>query len=365
MPTKMPDPTRLISALVIAVALLVDPAQLAAQETQWAVGPFDAMGTITWDRATIVRQDENVLRVWVRMDYNSPQYRVASDSVPHLRVVARYDLDCTKRVSRVVQRHWYGTTGILARSSDQITAWAELVPDGAEAKTLALICTSQSGTRPPAPPSTAIPEGTKAPAAQTPLAAPAAQTPLPVSVEGVPSDKPFGQSGFRAAFGFGSGSIRLKFDGDPTDRDNASALMVSFGRAVTSNIVLRGEYSRWSDKNDDGDALSLQWGGLVAQFYPSQSHTGFYWQVGVGVATSEFTFGELFPGYYNIQFNVVSLGLQGGVGWDLPVSKTFLLTPFADYVYGAPANIQIFGKQTIESMVGYDVLRFGLAASWR
>ena len=47
-----------------------------------------------------------------------------------------------------------------------------------------------------------------------------------------------------------------------------------------------------------------------------------------------------------------------------PLSKSFVLTPFADYVYGAPAKVEISGTNA-GFKIGYDVLRFGLAASWR
>jgi len=324
---------------LLAFALLLGSSDLAAQEPQWEAILGDNDVTISWDRMTPVRQSDDVLRVWIRTFYVRVQHLSGRDSLTFKQVIARYDFDCVKKVSRIIQRHWYAPDGALARSSDQVSDWTELVPAGYEAKTLFLVCEKQ----PPA--SIAAPAPSR-----TARAAPSLPTKQPAT----------GHSGFHAAVGAGYGSASATCDGCGTGRDNSLALMLRFGGAVLPNVVLSGEFTGWG-KQVNGDTESLGWSSVVAQVYPDPSG-GFFVKIGAGVSTGQLV--AYIPTFGSVQANRTSLGLQAGAGFDIAVSPGFAVTPFFDFLYGAPSSVTVNGTNTGFNM-GTNLLHLGMAASWR
>ena len=314
---------------------------LAAQDQRWDLVLADSSVSVLWEQATLVRQDANVIRVWIRSDYMHPIRLSSEDPRMYQRTIVRYDFDCLKKTARVVQSNWYGPDGVPLRKSDQSGTWTELVPNEIEGRTLLHICGEQVTRTAPV----------------TTVATSAATSPSP-PMSPVASEA---QSGFHAAVGVGSGSLNVLCTGCPRDRSSSTSYMLRFGGAVSATVVLSGELNGWTKQNAAGGTSTISWLNLVAQFY-SQPSGILYFKVGVGVASVDAT-GDI-PGYGNEEFRITGLGAVAGVGLDLHVSRGFSLSPYVDFLYAVPTSVSVNGVNTGFN-VGADLLHFGLAASWR
>ena len=349
---------RVISSRLLAclLGLCLPALSVSAQEGRWEVAVSDSIVSISWDRATLVRFPEGIVRVWIRSDFLRPRRIGGSDSTLFQRTINRVDLDCAKSISRTVQANWYTVNGSLIRSSDAASAWTELVPTGHDSRSLVAICAAQRT------------EGTALTPREAPPTAPSVSAPVaataPIEARATspffPAAQPAAHKGFHAAVGLGYGSAGIECDACSADRESNLSLMLRFGGAVAPGIVLSGEISSWS-KQLSGATASMAFVTFVAQLYPNPAE-GFYVKLGLGGASGQET--VLIRGYGSAVLNVSSLGLEGGTGFDFPLTPTFSLTPFIDLFTGTPSSVTVNGA-TGSYRVSTSLIHFGIAASWR
>lgn len=166
-------------------------------------------------------------------------------------------------------------------------------------------------------------------------------------------------SGFHASIGLGGGSVGTTCTGCGSDRESSLALMLRFGGAVAPGVVLSGELTGWS-KVLNGATVTTSWANFVAQLYPNPAE-GFYVKGGIGVASLQ----AVVPGFTSTaKVETTSLGLVGGIGYDIRLSKGFSLTPFADFLWAADGDAKVNGGSSGVS-IGANMVHVGMAASWR
>jgi hypothetical protein len=169
-----------------------------------------------------------------------------------------------------------------------------------------------------------------------------------------------GHSGFHAAVGLGYGSASVTCDGCDNSRESSVAVLLRFGGAVKPGVVLSGEINGWS-KELNGATTTFSWLNFVAQFYP-QSTEGFYVKAGVGFGGLRAT--GFASGLGSLKLETTNFGLIAGVGYDVPLTRSFSLTPYADFLFAAAADEKLNGGSTGVSL-GANLIHVGLAASWR
>jgi hypothetical protein len=330
----------LVLAALTAVALTSTTRILLAQNQRWDLVLADTSVAVSWEQATLVRQDANVVRVWIRSEFMHPHRISTEDPRMYQRSIVRYDFDCARKTSRIVQSNWYDPAGTLLLTTDQVSEWKELVPSGNDGSTLLHVCEASSSV-------TAAPSGTPVPPT------------LPPGVQPSVAARD-GHSGFHAAFGVGSGSLALVCDGCSTDRTGSVSFFLMFGGAIRPSWVLSGELEAWS-KQDNGGTGSVSWLNVVAQWYPHPTGA-FYLKFGAGLAVLDATL--TIPGYQGESLRVTSPGALVGVGADIHMSRGFSLSPYLNILYAVPEDVSVNGTSSGVN-VGATLVHIGLAAAWR
>lgn len=151
-----------------------------------------------------------------------------------------------------------------------------------------------------------------------------------------------GQRGFHAAFEVAPAKIVGSCATCPGAKgsNEGPSFMLRMGGAVSPSVVLSGEFDPYFGSNE-----LVTWEMLTAQYYPSPTR-GLYVSAGAGPA-------QVAP---LSQRTRNTLGLTGGLGFDLHISESFSLTPSFDVLYATPYSGQRRGQS---------VLRAGLAFAWR
>ena len=163
------------------------------------------------------------------------------------------------------------------------------------------------------------------------------------------------RQGFNISFGIGGGSAGLSCDGcDGLDRESSTAMYLNIGGTVRPNLVVGGEISGWTKSEDgaDGTISSLL---ATAHYYPI-AQQGLYVGAGLGMTRLSFDDGTG-------EMTNTGLGFQLGAGYDIRVARNFSLTPYAQWVKGMKAEVEVDGTST-GTKVGADVWQFGLGFTW-
>lgn len=168
-----------------------------------------------------------------------------------------------------------------------------------------------------------------------------------------------GQAGFHASAGVGYGSVEVVCSGCGDNREGNLAGYLRFGGAINPSVVLSGQLTGWT-KSRDGATMTATLAAFISQWYPKRE--GFYILGGLGVASIHETVNDPDLGAEEISTN--SLGLQGGIGYDVAISPRFSLTPYFDVLYASGADAHLNGASTGFNVSG-NMFHAGLALSFR
>ena len=172
-----------------------------------------------------------------------------------------------------------------------------------------------------------------------------------------------GRSIFRVSLGVGAGSLGLSCSDCSNDRPTGLTFIGRVGAAIEPDMVVGAEFTRWSETVDAGTSTA-SWAMAVIQVYP-RPRSGFYVKGGLGVAALD-VFGIIQSTGIPFGLRTTNLGLEIGVGQDMRVSRRVSLSPYADFLYAAPANpVLSLNQSTTGSNLGGNLLHVGLAVSWR
>jgi hypothetical protein len=158
------------------------------------------------------------------------------------------------------------------------------------------------------------------------------------------------RNGFWFTGGLGYGSLNVSFQ-NVSESEGAVSTAIALGGTVSSKVQLGGLLQGWSKTTNGIDELA---GGAscIVNFFP-RSTSGFGLRAGVGyfVVTFDDDIDELSIG------NVASLI---GVGYDIPVSGSIAITPYANITYKPDSEVKLNGAG-----LGLDVdatlIQFGAA----
>ena len=136
------------------------------------------------------------------------------------------------------------------------------------------------------------------------------------------------RSGFHFSIGVGSASMGATCDPCSTDvfedRINGFSGVLQLGGAITPQLVLTGEFIGWI-RNEDPVFRRVAGLSIAVLGYPSPS-SGFFVKGGVGGVRAIVE---------NDVLVVQTDAWMGttGLGYDIPVGSTAMLTPYANYVW--------------------------------
>lgn len=147
---------------------------------------------------------------------------------------------------------------------------------------------------------------------------------------------PHNHNGWSIGLGVGGGSAGLSLDGtDGGDREGGGIGNFRLGYPLNEKVTLALESSAWS-KSEDGATVTFGATTVGVAFFPSE---GLVLRGGLGLGTSRFS-ADLGP--YTISSTESGFGLNGAVGYEFRLARTFALGPQADFGYttfdGGSAN---------------------------
>jgi hypothetical protein len=155
--------------------------------------------------------------------------------------------------------------------------------------------------------------------------------------------------GFWISFGLGGGwADDDVFDG----MEPGFGMHLRMGGSPSQRLLVGGEVIGWL-ATDDGTSTDVFRGQVqvIGLYYPSDSG-GLFLKGGVGFASREVDT-SLSGSDLTLTRDSEGFGVDGGIGWDLQLSRNFFLTPSVDLIY------QVLG----EDQSGAAVL-FTLGATW-
>ena len=161
-----------------------------------------------------------------------------------------------------------------------------------------------------------------------------------VSTTAVAQENPM-RSGFWGSFGLGWGSIGVS---DDEERYSGGAAMLALGGTINPRFLVGGAVSNWVRTEND---VTLNVGVVapVLRFYPQETQN-FYLQAGLGAGMAE------------LQFSSITISEEGGgamlgLGYDLMLSDSWGITPFANFSFVA-----------LDSDANLNFLQLGIAGTY-
>lgn len=166
--------------------------------------------------------------------------------------------------------------------------------------------------------------------------------------------------GWTAAIGAGSGSASIYCFNCSVPAASSVSGFARLGYAVLPNLVLDAQARRWAKSTDAADD-DYNFFLLGAQVYPRRAKH-FHFEVGLGYADASFK-SPGSPDTLQLQTAVVS----GGIGYDLPISRTLFLTPFFNAIATSTESPK-YNHVVITSdhpVMRVTVLQVGAAIGWQ
>jgi hypothetical protein len=166
--------------------------------------------------------------------------------------------------------------------------------------------------------------------------------------------------GWTAAVGAGSGSASIYCFNCTVPTASSVSGFARLGYAVLPNLVLDAQARRWAKSNDATDD-DYNFFLLGAQVYPRRAKR-FHFEVGLGYADASFK-SPGSPDTLQLQTAAVS----GGIGYDLPISRTLFLTPFFNAIATSTESPK-YNHVVITSdhpVMRVTVLQLGAAIGWQ
>ncbi|MDX1578128.1 MAG: hypothetical protein R3266_06575 [Gemmatimonadota bacterium] len=127
-----------------------------------------------------------------------------------------------------------------------------------------------------------------------------------------------------------------------------------FGGALNDRLVLAAELDGWTRTDEDTRQLLVALSAVVLLY--ADAEAGFHLRLGagaVGFRASED--GEA--------LTALTAGVSGGVGYDVPITESLSLTPFANLVLAPFADLDFNGDAAVGGAT-LGLLHGGLALTW-
>jgi hypothetical protein len=166
------------------------------------------------------------------------------------------------------------------------------------------------------------------------------------------------RDGFTASFGLGAGSAGFSYEGSTSERISGPSGYLRLGGAVSPSLVIAGETHGWTHI-EGGVTSRVGYLMAVAQWYPKASG-GFHLLggLGAGMLSEEDTDPTL--GY---ELTSVGVAAQFGLGYDVRMSRSFSLTPYANFLSMGGGEPK-FNGAGLGGSLSANVVQFGLGFSW-
>ncbi len=162
--------------------------------------------------------------------------------------------------------------------------------------------------------------------------------------------------GMWLGLGVGAGSTLVTCAVCIEDREGGPSGYLRLGGTVSPSVLIGGEGTLWVQNGDEVDKLLGALNGVVL-LYP-QPGRGFHVKGGVGVLRFEISDG---PDPEDTA-RVTSLDVQLGVGYDVPVSPGYSITPFLNFVASSYGSLEQ-DNDVLASQVNVTLIQFGIGLS--
>jgi len=153
------------------------------------------------------------------------------------------------------------------------------------------------------------------------------------------------RQGWLVGFGLGGGSAGTSGSGVSSNRESGFAASVRAGYAFNPRLSLELGGSAWT-KDENGTTVTFGASGPVLCFYPGDQ--GLVLSAGVGVGTGE---ASIRQGNITISSTEHGLGVLGGIGYELRVTRRFALSP---QIHAGWADLDNFNANWVNFELGFN-----------
>jgi len=151
-------------------------------------------------------------------------------------------------------------------------------------------------------------------------------------------------------FGFGYGSAKLSCNLCQESREGNVSGFAKMGFALTEQFLLGLEVDAWYDKQDVSKLLGSF--GLSFWMYPSRA-SGFYIKAGGGLS-------KYSASKDDDHFKTSALSGQIGVGYDVAISKSVAIGPYANFIGTSSSEFQ-FNDTVVDGSANSSLIQVGLS----
>lgn len=162
--------------------------------------------------------------------------------------------------------------------------------------------------------------------------------------------------GMWLGLGAGAGSSLVTCAVCIEDREGGPSGYLRIGGTVAPSVLVGGEGTLWVQTGDEQDRLLGSLNGVVL-LYP-QPGRGFHVKGGLGVLRYQITDGD----DEDDTARVTSLNVQLGVGYDVPVSPGYSITPFLNVVASSYGSLEQ-DNDVLADQVNVTLIQFGIGLS--
>ena len=168
-------------------------------------------------------------------------------------------------------------------------------------------------------------------------------------------ESPSPRQGFWFSIGAAAGSVGMDCSGCGTNRENGPSGTLRLGGTLSPHWLLGGEIDGWG-KSKNGLDMTFASAVIVASWYPSRTG-GFFLKLG---------FGGLSYTEDDGTDKTEATGAAGlfGLGFDIPLGRTFALTPYINSIASSNAKVKINGQSVPLVSINPNLVQFGVALSW-
>ncbi len=153
--------------------------------------------------------------------------------------------------------------------------------------------------------------------------------------------------------GFGYGSAKLSCNLCDASREGDVSGFAKMGYALTQQFLLGVEVDAWYDKADVSKLIGSV--GLSVWMYPSRT-SGFYLKAGGGLS-------KYSASKDDDHFKTSAFSGQVGVGYDVALSKSVAIGPYANFIGTSSSEFQ-FNDTVVDGSANTSLIQIGLSVTF-
>lgn len=176
-----------------------------------------------------------------------------------------------------------------------------------------------------------------------------------VAAEPLASQQPARRGGQWLGFGVGTGFGRVSCPICQANRKGSISGYVKAGGTLNRRTLLGMEASGWMRSEDGADELMVALAGSV-YWYPNSRKRLFY-KAGLGVMHYKTDDGPN-------RLTSTAFGPQLGAGYDMPISPSVSVTPFANWLVASLGGELTFNGDRFRDDVGLMLIQLGVGVTW-